>query len=216
MKVISAHCCAICWRACCCSCACSSPLRRSSSSSARSGARCNCGADPMWLDLGVSFSPSPTSSSSCSRSRSFRRAPTKACLCWRRSFPVVLAIAAWAVIPVADGWVGQRYQCRHPVPLRGFLAWRIRHHHGGLGVQFEISAALGAAFGRADGVLRSLDRLRHRHRGAVRGLAQPHRTSSARRIRGSACSAGTGCRCCRCSSSSLFRRSPRRTGRRST
>ena len=34
---------------------------------------------------------------------------------------------------------------------------------------------VGAALGGADGVLRGLDRLRHHHRAAVRGLAEPHR-----------------------------------------
>ena len=69
----------------------------------------------------------------------------------------------------------RRHQCRHSLHLRDLLARRLRHHHGRLGVELEISVPRRAALGGADGVLRSLDRLRHHHRAAVRRLAQPHR-----------------------------------------
>ena len=70
---------------------------------------------------------------------------------------------------------GRRHQRRRALSLRRLLARRLRHHHGGLGVEFEIPVLVGAARGGADGVLRSLDRLRHRHRAAVRGLAELER-----------------------------------------
>ena len=66
---------------------------------------------------------------------------------------VVLAFAAWAVIPVSDGWVGRRHQRWAPLSFRGFLAWRVRRHHGGVGVKFEICAALVATRSRSNGVL---------------------------------------------------------------
>ena len=69
----------------------------------------------------------------------------------------------------------RRHQCRHPLHLRDLLARGLRHHHGRLGVELEISVPRRAALGRADGVLRSLDRLRHHHRAALRRLAQSHR-----------------------------------------
>ena len=53
--------------------------------------------------------------------------------------------------------------------------------------------------GGANGVLRSLDRLRHHHRSALRRLAQSHRHRAARRTPNTACSAGIGCASCRCS-----------------
>ena len=66
----------------------------------------------------------------------------------------------------------RRHQCRRLVYLRHLLADGLRHHHGRLGVEFEISVPISAARGGADGVLRSFHRLRHHHRAAVRGLAQ--------------------------------------------
>ena len=70
---------------------------------------------------------------------------------------------------------GRGHQRWAPLSLRGFLAWRVRRHHGGVGVQFEICAAFGAARSRPDGVLRGLDRLRDRDGGAVRRLGQSER-----------------------------------------
>ena len=87
----------------------------------------------------------------------------------------VLALAAWAVIPVERRLGHLRHQCRHSLYLRHLLARRVRRDHGRLGVELEVSVPGGAALGGADGVLRSLDRLRHHHRAALRRLAQSHR-----------------------------------------
>ncbi len=79
----------------------------------------------------------------------------------------------------------RRHQCRHPLYLRDLLAQRLWHHHGRLGLELEISVPRRAALRRADGVLRSLDRLRHHHRAALRRLAESdrHRRSAERQIR---------------------------------
>ena len=87
----------------------------------------------------------------------------------------VLALAAWAVIPVDAGWVIADINVGILYIFAISSLDGLRHHHGGLGVELEISVPRGAALGGADGVLRSLDRLRHHHRAAVRRLAQPHR-----------------------------------------
>ena len=82
-----------------------------------------------------------------------------------------LALSAWAVIPVAKGWevanlnVGILYI--FAISLAG-----LRRDHGRLGLELEICLPRRAPLGRADGLLRSLDRLRHHHRAALRGLAQ--------------------------------------------
>ncbi len=97
-----------------------------------------------------------------------------------------------------------QHQCRHPLYLRHLLARRVRRDHGRLGVELEISVPRRAALGGADGVLRSLDRLRHHHRAALRRLAQSHRHRRGAADHGCTCSAcrgcraGTGCRCSRC------------------
>ncbi len=93
----------------------------------------------------------------------------------------------------------RQHQCRHPLHLRDLLARRVRHHHGRLGVELEISVPGGAALGGADGVVRSLDRLRDHHRAALRRLAQPVGDRRGAGRQATACSAGSGCRCCRCS-----------------
>ena len=66
---------------------------------------------------------------------------------------VILAFMAWAVIPFAPrlGRVGP--ERRHSVYLRGVVAGRLRHHHGRLGFELEVSLPGFAAFGGADGVL---------------------------------------------------------------
>ncbi len=86
-----------------------------------------------------------------------------------------LALVAWAVIPFDNRRGARQHQCRHPLSLRDQLARRLRHHHGGLGVEFEIRLPRRAALGGADGVLRGLDRLRHGDGAALRRLAQPQR-----------------------------------------
>ena len=87
----------------------------------------------------------------------------------------MLALAAWAVIPVADGWavadinVGILYLFAiSSLGVYGVIM-------AGWASNSKYRLPLGAALGRADGVLRGLDRLRHRHRAALRRLAQPHR-----------------------------------------
>ena len=45
----------------------------------------------------------------------------------------VLALAAWAVIPVNARLGDRRHQCRHALHLRHLLARRLRHHHGAAG-----------------------------------------------------------------------------------
>jgi NADH-quinone oxidoreductase subunit H len=117
---------------------------------------------------------------------------------------VTLALAAWAVIPVADGWA-------------------ISDINVGVLYLFAVSS-LGVY-----GVIMAgwASNSKYPLMSALRVAAQmvSYEVSigfvivtvlSTRRIRAGACSAGTGCRCCRCSSSSSFRRWPRRTGRRST
>ena len=112
----------------------------------------------------------------------------------------VLALAAWAVIPVNAGWViadinvGILYIFAiSSLGVYGIIMAR-------LGVELEISVPGRAALGGADGVLRSLDRLRHHHGAAVRRLAQPDRRSSRRRTAAyGTAQLVSGCRCSRCS-----------------
>ena len=94
---------------------------------------------------------------------------------------------------------GRQSQCRRALYFRHFVARRLWHHHGRLGVELEISLPRRPALGGANGVLRSLDRLRHHHRPALRGLAEPQRHRPCAGHANGACSAGTGCRCSRCS-----------------
>jgi NADH:ubiquinone oxidoreductase subunit H len=79
---------------------------------------------------------------------------------------VTLALAAWAVIPVDEGWVIADINVGILYRLRHLLAGSLRRHHGRLGLELEISVPGRAALGGADGVLRGLHRLRHRHRAA--------------------------------------------------
>ena len=77
--------------------------------------------------------------------------------------------------PLRAGHRSRQYQRRHPLSLRHFLARRLRHRHGRLGEQFEISLPGRAPLGGADGLLRGLHRLRHHHGAALRRLAEPLR-----------------------------------------
>ena len=88
-----------------------------------------------------------------SRSRSSRTARTRAFFCWRPSSWGMLALAAWAVIPVERRLGDRQYQCRHSLYLRDLVAQRLWHHHGRLGVELEISVSVGAALGGANDVL---------------------------------------------------------------
>ena len=92
-----------------------------------------------------------------------------------------------------------RHQCRRALYLRDLVAVDLRHHHGRLVVEFEISVPGRASLGGADGELRSLDRLRHHHRAALRRLAESVGRGRGAELRNGDCSAGTGCRCFRCS-----------------
>src|SRR5580698_7832429 len=67
----------------------------------------------------------------------------------------------------------RRHQCRRSLHLRDLVAVDLRHHHGRVVVELEISVPRSASLGGADGELRSLDRVRHHHGFAVCGLAQP-------------------------------------------
>ena len=129
---------------------------------------------------------------------------------------VVLAIAAWAVIPLADGWVISDIN----VGILYLFAVSSLGVYGvimaGWASNSKYPLLVGFARRGADGVLRSLDRLRDRHRGDVRRVAEPQRHRARPGHAASASSAGTGCRSCRCSSSSSSRRWPRPTVRRST
>jgi uncharacterized protein (DUF697 family) len=70
---------------------------------------------------------------------------------------------AWAVIPFDEGWVIADINVGMLYRLRDQLARRLRHHHGRLGVELEISVPGRVALGGADGVLRGLHRLHDRH-----------------------------------------------------
>lgn len=65
---------------------------------------------------------------------------------------VILAFMAWAVIPFAPGWVVSDLNVGI-LYLRGVVSGRLRHHHGRLGFELEVSIPGLAAFGGADGVL---------------------------------------------------------------
>ena len=208
-------------RASCSSWPCSSSSPTSSTPTARSGRRCSCGAGPNVVGP---FGPAAA----------LRRPPEVrlqgADHPGRRQQGRLPARAAGHGDAGALGLGGdpaqrrlgdRRHQCRHPLHLRHLLARRLRHHHGRLGVELEIPVPRRAALGRADGVLRGLDRLRHRSPSCSASARSTSPTSCWRRRRASAprsacrraSSTGTGCRCCRCSSSSSSRRWPRPTGR---
>ena len=66
---------------------------------------------------------------------------------------VILAFAGLGGDPVEQALGGGRHQCRHSLSLRHVVAGRLWHHHGGLGLQFEISLPFGPARRRPDGVV---------------------------------------------------------------
>src|SRR4029079_8743165 len=65
------------------------------------------------------------------------------------------------------------HQRRRSLYFRDLFAHGLRRDHGRLGIQLEISVSRRAAFGRADGVVRSLDRIRDHYSFAVRRIAEP-------------------------------------------
>ena len=152
-----------------------------STPTARSGRRCRSGAAPTWsgpwgllqtfADLLKFVLKEPIIPAGANKGV-FLLAPLVTC---------VLALAAWAVIPVDAGWViadinvGILYIFAiSSLGVYGIIMAR-------LGVELEIPVPLGAALGGPDGVLRGLDRLRDHHGAAVRRLAQSRATSSRRR-----------------------------------
>ena len=92
--------------------------------------------------------PSPTRSNSCFKEVIIPAGANKVLFLLAPLVSVMLAFIAWAVIPFNKGWVIVRHQCRHPLSLRDVLARRLWHHHGGLGVEFEIRLPVGAARAR--------------------------------------------------------------------
>ena len=65
----------------------------------------------------------------------------------------ILALVAWAVIPFDAGWVLADLNVGHSLYLCDFLAGRIRHCHGRLGIQFQICVFRGHAVRCADDFL---------------------------------------------------------------
>ena len=123
-----------------------------------------------------------------------------------------LAMIAWAVIPVNDGWaiadinVGVLYL--FAISSLGVYGIII----AGLGVELEIRLPRRAAQRGADGQLRSLDGLRHGH--ACCSCAGSLNLTDI--VLRAAHRAGSASRCSRCSSCSSSRRWRRPTARRST
>jgi NADH:ubiquinone oxidoreductase subunit H len=65
----------------------------------------------------------------------------------------VLAIAAWAVIPVNEGWAIANINVGILFVFRRLVAGSLWRHHGRLGVELEISVPRRAALGGADGLI---------------------------------------------------------------
>ena len=88
----------------------------------------------------------------------------------------VLAMVGWGGDPVRRELLGGlgsgRSERRRAVSLRGFLARRLRRHHGWLGLELEVRLLGRPALGRPDGLLRSLNRLRLGRRAGLRRFAQ--------------------------------------------
>ena len=124
----------------------------------------------------------------------------------------VLALAAWAVIPVNAKLGDRQHQCWRPLHFRDLFADGLRRDHGRLGFELEISVSCRAAFSGANGLVRSLNRLCDHHSPAVRRFVQSlgHCCGAGRKVR--ITRIGTGCHCFRCSSYFSSRRWPRRTG----
>ena len=97
----------------------------------------------------------------------------------------VLALSAWAVIPVSADWViaDINVGILYIFAISSLMVYGVIM--AGWASNSKYPVPRGAALGRADGVLRSLDRLRHHHGAAVRRLAQPlrHRRCAGRQVR---------------------------------
>ena len=85
----------------------------------------------------------------------------------------VLALAAWAVIPMNLGWVISDINVGvlYIFAISSLSIYGIIMAGWSSNSKYPFLAAL--ALGGADGELRSLDRLCHHHRAAVRGIAEP-------------------------------------------
>ncbi len=80
-----------------------------------------------------------------------------------------LAMMAWAVIPVNDGWAIANINVGVLYLVRDFLVGRLWRDDFRVGVEFEICLLGCVAQCGADGELRGLDGLRHRYRAAGGG-----------------------------------------------
>ena len=86
-----------------------------------------------------------------------------------------LALVAWAVIPFDSGVVIANINVGILYLFAISSLVGLRHHHGGLGVEFALCVSRRLARRGADGVVRGLDRLRAGDGAALRRLAEPER-----------------------------------------
>ena len=108
----------------------------------------------------------------------------------------LVRVGGGAVLGLSGHRRRQRGTALHP---RDDLPRRLRGHHRGLGVELEVRPARGDALRRPDRGLRDRDGVRAG--GGPDGGGQPQSARDRARPGGSAGSTGSGCRCCRCSSS---------------
>ena len=167
---------------------------------ARSGRRCRSGAARTWSVPGACCSRSPTCIKFVVKEPIIPSGANKGVFLLAPLVTAVLALSAWAVIPVDAELGDRRHQCRHPLYLRDLLARRLRHHHGGLGVELEISVPR-ARCARP----RRWCPTRSRSASCIItvllcvGSLNLSAIVDAQDGQLAACSAGSGCRCSRCS-----------------
>jgi hypothetical protein len=98
-----------------------------------------------------------------------RRAPTACLFLMAPMLTFMLAMLAWAVIPVNDGWAIADINVGVLVPVRDQLARRLWRDHRRLGLELEDTPSSARCVRRRRWCqLRSLDGLRHRHRADCR------------------------------------------------
>ena len=174
------------------------------------GARSRCARARTWSGRSACCSRSPTRIKMLMKETIIPTGSNRLLFLLAPMITFGLAMIAWAVIPVNDGWaianinVGILYLFAiSSLGVYGIIiaGWASNSKYAFLG---------RAAQCGADGVLRSLHGLRHRLRAAVRRQPEPD-TTSCWRSRPS----GSAFRCSRCSSSSSSRRWRRPTARRS-